>query len=78
MIQVPGETYQIKLNPSKFPDVNINSRINVHFVLFLTYGGIKKKLLHLLLQFSLSKRDNSHTIEKKVTSFITIFLDISL
>jgi hypothetical protein len=34
--------------------------------------------LQLLLKFSLSKRDNSHTIEKKVTSFLTIFLDISL
>ena len=40
--------------------------------------ALKKKLLQLLLQFSLSKRDNSHTIEKKVTSFLTIFLDISL
>jgi hypothetical protein len=34
--------------------------------------------LQLLLQFSLSKRDNSHTIEQKVTSFLIISLDISL
>jgi hypothetical protein len=26
-------------------DVNINSRINVHFVLFLTYKGIKKEII---------------------------------
>jgi hypothetical protein len=38
----------------------------------LTYGGIKKEIIAtILLQFSLSKRDNSHT------SFLTIFLDIS-
>ena len=40
--------------------------------------ALKNKLLQILLQFSLSKRDKSHTIENKVISFLTIFLDISL
>ena len=40
--------------------------------------ALKKIVLQLLLKFSLSKRDNSHKIEKKVTSFLTIFLDINL
>ena len=47
-------------------------------VYFWLTEALKKKLLQLLLQFSLSNRDNSHTIEQKVTSFLIISLDISL
>jgi hypothetical protein len=59
-------------------DVNINSRINVHFVLFLTYGGIKKEIIATTFTIFTFKKRQQSCNRKKVTSFLTIFLDISL